>query len=79
MIRRAITALLFAVASCLAQALPNGLELVRFEVRASDPAVAGGTASVEITLRASRPLDATGTWRFWPGFRLPSRKAGAGR
>jgi hypothetical protein len=120
MIRRVITALLFAVASCLAQALPNGLELVRFEVRASDPAVAGGTASVEITLRnlsaqpmqfdastgifvgarvnstsdannrdfghahkglvlapgreitlrASRPLDAAGTWRFWPSFRL---------
>jgi hypothetical protein len=24
----------------------------------------------EVTLRASRPLDVAGAWRFWPGFRL---------
>jgi len=93
---------------------------VRFEVRAAQPAVAGGAVSVEmtlknlsgtpmqfdrdigifvgarvnstadansrdfghahkglllapereVTLRASRTLDAAGTWRFWPAFRL---------
>lgn len=103
-----------------AQALPNGLELVRFEVRAAEPALVGGAVSVEmtlrnlsaqamrfdadtgifvgcranstsdannrdfghahrglvlapgreVTLRASRPLDMAGTWRFWPAFRL---------
>jgi hypothetical protein len=100
--------------------LPNGLQLVRFDVRAPEPAVAGGAVNVEITLRndsgqrmqfdpnigifvgarvnstsdannrdfghadkglslapgaqvtlrASRPLDAAGEWRFWPSFRL---------
>ncbi len=100
--------------------LPNGLQLLRFEVRAPEPAVAGSGVSVEITLkndsgqrmqfdrstgifvgarvnstsdannrdfghankglalapgaqvtlRASRPLDAAGEWRFWPSFRL---------
>jgi hypothetical protein len=122
--RRALISLLTVLAgggtACLAQALPNGLELARFEVRASEPAVAGSTVNVEITLknlsaapmrfdagagifvgarinstsdannrdfghahqglilapgrettlRASRLLDAAGTWRFWPAFRL---------
>jgi len=31
--------------------LPNGLELVRFEVRAAEPAVAGSAVSVEMTLK----------------------------
>jgi len=106
--------------ACAQAALPNGLALVRFEIRVSPAAVVGGTVSVEmvlknlsgapmqfdrdvgifvgarvnstsdannrdfghahkgltlapereIALRASRTLDAAGTWRFWPGFRL---------
>jgi hypothetical protein len=113
--------LFLAVGAILAQpTLPNGLQLMRFEVRAPEPAVAGGTVYVEmtlrndsgqrmqfdrnigifvgarvnstsdansrdfghaykglvlapgaqVTLRASRPLDAAGEWRFWPAFRL---------
>lgn len=102
-----------------ANTLPNGLQLVRFDVRLPDPAVAGASVTVEFTLknlssdpmqfdaegifigarvnstsdannrdfgrahqrlrlapgrevtvRASRTLDAAGQWRFWPAFRL---------
>src|SRR5512134_3679833 len=117
--RVALLALLASgIGTGLAQPLPNGLELRGFEVKAPDPAVAGGTVSVEfklrilsdqprqfdrevgifvgarnnstsdannrdfghahkglvlapgreVTLRATRPLDAAGTWRFWPAF-----------
>jgi hypothetical protein len=109
-----------ALAAAAQPTLPNGLQLVRFEVRAPEPAVAGGTVTVEFTLknessapmrfdpevgifvgarvnstsnennrdfghgqkglvlapgrevsvRAARMLDAAGTWRFWPAFRM---------
>jgi len=103
-----------------ADTLPNGLQLVRMEVRTAQPPLAGSTVTIEltlrnlsdrpmrfdpnsgifvaarwnsatdannrdfghahrglvltpgreVTLRASRTLDAAGLWRFWPGFRL---------
>ncbi|MFI5382371.1 MAG: hypothetical protein ACHRHE_23995 [Tepidisphaerales bacterium] len=109
-----------AVTACAADTLPNGLQLVRFDVRVSEPALVGSAVTVEftlknlsaqpmqfdpnvgifigarvnstsdangrdfghankglvlapgreVTLRASRPLDAAGAWRFWPAFRL---------
>jgi hypothetical protein len=122
-LRPPLILLSFLLAGCCAswaQALPNGLQLERFELRSPEPALVGSTVTVEITLknlsagpmrfdpefgifvgaranstsndnnrdfghgqkglvlgpdrqvtiRASRPLDVAGTWRFWPAFRL---------
>ncbi|MFB3778818.1 MAG: hypothetical protein ACE141_14465 [Bryobacteraceae bacterium] len=41
----------FLISPCFAQALPNGLDLVRFEVRTPQPALVGANVSVEITLK----------------------------
>ncbi len=115
-----ILALLMGAAQAADNPLPNGLELVKFEVRTATPARVGRTVVVEmvlknvsneplrfdaepgifvaarwnstsdannrdfghtkralllrpgasVPLRASTKLDAAGTWRFWPGFRL---------
>jgi hypothetical protein len=69
-----LTAILAGGFSGLAQTLPNGLELVRFEVRTSQPALAGGAVNVEITLRnvSAQPMQFDANTGIFVGCRANS-------